>query len=104
MSEAELLAAVLEAAAILGWRCFHARPARTAHGWRTAGQGNGAAGFPDLILVRRGRVLAVELKAAKGRLSDAQELWLAAFEQAGVETRVWRPDDWLAGVVDRVLR
>lgn len=105
MSENELLEAVLEMAALLGWRCYHARPARTASGWRTAAQGNGAAGFPDLVLVRNGCLWFVELKAEKGRVGPAQELWLDALKFVpGVRVDVWRPDDWRSGRVEAVLR
>lgn len=40
------------------------------------------AGFPDLILVRRGRVVACELKADRGQLTDQQHDWLRALAAA----------------------
>jgi hypothetical protein len=92
--------AVLELAMRLGWRTFHARKAQNARGdWRTPVAGHGA-GFPDLVLVRGGRVLFVELKADRGRLSPAQASWgnaleMAAWEAPGVVRYfVWRPRDW----------
>ena len=98
-SEAELLAALGEAAKARGWRVMHQRPARTAHGWRTALQGD--PGWPDLVLLRRAngetqaRLLCWELKAAKGRVSDAQDTWLLLLEQVpGVECAVIRPADY----------
>lgn len=56
-------------------------------------------GFPDLVMVKRGYpVLFAELKARTGKLSPAQQEWLAALRSTprdrGVETYVWRPDDW----------
>jgi len=83
---------VIELARLLGWRVAHFRPAKTARGWRTPVQADGA-GFPDLTLVRGGRLVFVELKSGRGRLSDAQRGWLTALQAAGVETYVARPAD-----------
>lgn len=82
---------VIRLAQTLGWKVAHFRPAKTAQGWRTAVAADGA-GFPDLVLVRD-RVLFVELKNEKGRMSEQQLEWKAALEVAGVEAYVWRPDD-----------
>ena len=86
---------------MLGWKRAHFRPARTAHGWRTPVAADGA-GFPDLILVRGDRLLAAELKTESGTLTPAQSEWLEALAAAGMETFVWRPDDWDA--IAKVLR
>ena len=67
MTETELLTNVLELSTLLGWRTAHFRPAMTSHGWRTAVSGDGK-GFPDLVLVS-GRVLFVELKGARGKVT-----------------------------------
>lgn len=92
-TEAGFTAAVLDLAKLHGWRSAHFRPAMTAHGWRTPVQGDGK-GFPDLVLVRGPRIIFAELKAAKGRLSDEQEAWLADLRGTPAEVYVWRPDDW----------
>lgn len=83
-TEAEMTRAVLDAARFTGWRVAHFRPARTAHGWRTAVEGDGA-GFPDLVMVheRAGLVWWVELKAKRGRMTDEQEAWRDALVAAG---------------------
>ena len=74
-TEAQFQEAVVELAHLYGWRVAHFRAARTAHGgWRTPVAADGA-GFVDLILVRD-RVLFVELKAEKGRLTVPQQEWL----------------------------
>ena len=91
VSEAIWQRDVIDLARTLGWRCAHFRAARTKHGWATPVAADGK-GFPDLILVRD-RVIAAELKAAKGRTSVEQDAWLAAFTAAGIESYVWRPDD-----------
>jgi len=92
-NEAGFTAAVLALARLRGWRCAHFRPARTLRGWRTAVAGDGV-GFPDLLLVRAERLVVAELKVGRGQPTADQERWLAAFQAAGVEVYVWRPDQW----------
>lgn len=104
MTETELQSVVLELLDILGWRAMHVRPARTARGWRTPLQGPTAVGFPDILAVRRGRVIAVELKSERGVPSADQKLWLEDLAKAGIETFVWRPGDWTSGTIEAVLR
>lgn len=74
MTESELQTAIIEAAQLYGWRVAHFRPALTSKGWRTPVQGD--AGFPDLCLARNGRVLFLELKSEKGRVTPDQDAWL----------------------------
>jgi hypothetical protein len=54
------------------------------------------------VLVRD-RVVFAELKAARGVVSAAQSEWAQALTGAGVEVYLWRPDDWTAGRIDKVL-
>jgi hypothetical protein len=98
--ERDFQSAVIEAARALGWTVAHFRPARTGHGWRTPVQADGK-GFPDLCLVRD-RVLFVELKRDKGKLTREQAAWVTKLRWAGAEVYVWRPDDWEDAV--RVLK
>jgi hypothetical protein len=86
---------------LFGWRTLHVRPARTDRGWRTPLQGDGQ-GWPDVFAVRGTRAVAAELKSERGRLGPGQADWLAALEQAGVETYTWRPGNWPE--VEQVLR
>ena len=78
----------------LGWECMHLRPARTLKGWRTPVQGSLGKGWPDLILIRVPRIIAAELKSARGKVSDEQAHVLAQLRLSGVEVHVWRPADW----------
>ena len=88
VTEAEMADTLRDACRWTGWRCAHFRPARTAHGWRTAVQGDGK-GFPDWVLVHdRGGVLFVELKTVRGKLSPSQEAWGEALIRAGAIYRV----------------
>lgn len=81
MTEAVLLANVVEACRWLGLRCYHTHDSRRS-----------VAGFPDLVIVGR-RVAFVELKA-NSRISRAQQAWLDALGAAGQWVYVWRPEHW----------
>ena len=108
MTESEFQRQVIQLAVLCGWRVHHVRPARVrVRGrdvYRTPVQGH--KGFPDLVLARRGRVIAAELKAGRGQLSEDQVLWRDAMsggqsaEYAG--WKLWRPEDWAD--IERILR
>lgn len=103
MGESDLLKCVLSLAKLYGWRSFHARPAMTAKGYRTAVQGDGK-GFPDLILTKPGTgIFAVELKSDKGSTTPAQREWLDWFYRSGAHIAVWKPSDWADGSILRTL-
>lgn len=91
---------VIELAHLHGWRVA---------GFRTARQGKedryvtpvvaDGKGFFDLVLMRRGTVLFVELKTVGDYLKPDQKKWNALAEMAaerniGVYVRVWYPYDW----------
>ena len=98
ITEAAWQEQVIQIAQLRGWMVAHFRPAQNSRGeWRTAVAADGA-GFPDLVLARRGIVFFVELKRQTGRVTDAQASWLT---ELGANTYVWRPSDW--PTVQRVL-
>jgi hypothetical protein len=103
MSEDDLLRCVLDLAKLYGWRSFHARPAMTAMGYRTAVSGDGR-GFPDLIMLKDADLLVVELKVDGKRPTREQEDWLEAFYPIALDATVWRPADWHDGTILRVLK
>jgi hypothetical protein len=108
VSERELQDAVIEAARVLGWRCAHFRPAKTAQGWRTAVQGDGV-GYPDLTMTRNGFLIFAELKSQKGPLGPSQNEWLDAltavsYAEDRVHTFLWRPAHWLDGTIVDILK
>lgn len=43
----------------------------------------GQVGSPDIFAIKDGRSIGIEVKAPKGRLSEAQEEWQKRFESAG---------------------
>lgn len=56
------------------------------------GAGYGRAGVPDFIVCHRGKFVAIECKAGKGRLTTLQVRELAAIAGAGGHTFVIRED------------
>jgi hypothetical protein len=92
VSEKQFMASVVELARWCGWLIFHPFDSRRS-----------TAGFPDLTLVRDGRLLFCELKSERGRVSADQQQWLDALQLAGCDVVVWRPDDWPA-IVEALRR
>lgn len=86
-TEAEFQAQVLQLAALYGWRHLHVRKSvgRRAggRGWQTT---TNIDGWPDLLLwhVGQQRRLAVELKAKRGKPTDAQLAVLAELQASGM--------------------
>lgn len=81
---------VRQLATLLGYkRAYHTHDSRKSD-----------TGFPDLVLVRD-RIIYLELKREKGRLTDTQREWVTALHQAGGEVYVVRPHnfDALAAVL-----
>jgi hypothetical protein len=103
VTEAQLQQAVIELARLLGYRVAHFRPAKTERGWRTPVEADGK-GFPDLVLAKPNRLVFVELKAAKGKVSDEQKDWLATLGSTGAEAYIFRPEGWSSGAIEKCLR
>jgi hypothetical protein len=89
LTEAEFQGMIVERARVRGWLVYHVYDSRRS-----------SAGFPDLVMVRAGKLVLAEVKTAKGRLSPAQAAWFAALsaveDQPRVTVAVWRPEDWSA--------
>ena len=102
LSEADLQQSVVQMAHLYGWLVHHGRPARTTNGWCTPITGD--TGFPDLVLVREGRIIFCELKSARGRISPQQKRWLKQLsDNYLVKAVVWRPRDWFSGEIAETL-
>lgn len=66
-----------------GWRFFHPF-------WMQRSE----PGWPDCFMLRGERVVVAELKTERGKVTPAQEEWLAAFRKIpAIEVYVWRPSD-----------
>lgn len=83
LTEKDLQSLVLDVARVAGYRHYHTHDSRRS-----------PHGFPDLVLVGRGRIMFVELKSEAGKLSDQQQRWIEDLQAAGAEVYVWRPRDW----------
>ena len=68
----------------LGWRVTHTRV------------GNGSDnGFPDVTMVKGGRLIFAELKFGKGKTMSVQDDWLSDLVMvSGAECYLWYPEDW----------
>lgn len=85
-SEAGFQLAVCDLLDLHGWLWWHDNFSR----WNKRG-------LPDLLALRGPRMLALELKTAKGRETPEQLGWLDALSQIpGVEARIIRPADFEA--------
>jgi hypothetical protein len=91
VSEKDFQAAVLRLAKRNGWLAYHTHDSRKS-----------AAGFPDLTLVRSGRILFAELKTTSGKTTADQDTWLEEIRSATVPAYLWRPADWAE--IEKVLR
>ncbi len=79
LSEREWMAQGVQLAKTMGWKRYHTyRSDRSEPGW------------PDDALVRD-RLILIEWKTEKGKLSDAQKEWILALLNAQVEVYVCRP-------------
>lgn len=83
ITEKAFQAQVVTLARALGWRTYH-----THFSFRSD------TGYPDLTLVKPGRLIFAELKTEKGKATAHQEEWLEALREAGAEAFLWRPSDW----------
>ena len=91
MKESTWQAKVVAYARKQGWRVYY-----------TANSRGSPAGFPDLTLVRRERLVYAELKTQTGKLRPEQHEWLEALEATAAEVYVWRPAH--IGVMQECLR
>lgn len=91
VSERDFQRSVIELAKTLGWKVGHFHDSRRQVRPNVFVGDKDAAGFPDLVLIRRDRLLFAELKTERGKLSPKQLEWLGLLELAEQWTYVWRP-------------
>ena len=102
VTEKDWQSQVTDALKLFGWRWVHFR---TSIGYKRRYQTaqDGDKGWVDIVAVRRGRMLLIELKSASGRLTDDQKAWRDELKEvAGVGYYMWRPSD--SDVMMAVLR
>jgi hypothetical protein len=85
ITEARFQKQILEAALLAGWVFAY-------HPWLSV---KSAPGWPDVTLVKPGRMLMFEVKSEKGRLTTTQAAWLEVLNTVpGITARCVRPSDW----------
>ena len=83
VTEKQFQGQIQELAKMFGWLYYHT--------WRSI---HSPAGFPDCVMVRKGRVIFAELKSEKGKVSPIQQEWLDALEESPIEVYLWKPDQF----------
>lgn len=93
LNEKEFQAQVIEAAHLAGFVVAHFHPLRTKYGWKTPAAADGA-GFPDLVMYGRGKVMFRELKKDRNSYPSVdQKAWLEGLAANGGDAAIWRPRD-----------
>lgn len=87
LSERDFTSQIRDVARTFGYLRYHAWLAK-----------HSPAGFPDEVLVRPPRIVFAELKAEKGKVSQAQMDWLDQLAACGLEVYLWRP-----GMLDEII-
>lgn len=94
MSEAEFQRIILTLFRTYGWTVAHfgntVKYVRRGNSYKVIPDKN-AAGFPDIVATRKGRLIFAELKREDGIVSKSQQTWLDALALTGAEVFVWRP-------------
>ena len=81
LTEKQFEAQVKDLAKMFGWRYYHPFLSK----WSERG-------WPDVVLLRDGRLILAELKSEKGKLTEHQARWLWALRKVpGIRVYVWRP-------------
>lgn len=84
MREKDWQQTILDAARYLGWTVIHHYDSRRS-----------TPGFPDIIAIKPPRMLAIECKTERGKVTPAQQQWLDVLAGVpGVTAMVARPSDW----------
>ena len=91
MTEAEWQKQVLKSAHTLGWQSMHI--GRTGKHQAVGAKGTLGTGWPDLVLVKGGRIIFAELKGPDGVTTPEQKQVLSLLSNVG-ECHIWRPSDF----------
>ena len=84
MKEKEFLQQIRDLARAYGWLEYHPYDSRKS-----------TPGFPDLTMVRDGRLIFAELKVGSKGLTEPQIQWIAELDEVkGCEVYIWRPEDY----------
>jgi hypothetical protein len=92
MTESEWQQQVLAAALRLGWQTMHI--GRTGKHQAVGAKGTLGIGWPDVTLVKGGRIIFAELKAQDGVLTPNQNGVFQHLSKTSAECYIWRPSDF----------
>jgi len=101
ISEKEFTRTLIEYAEWRGWLVYHVFEQK--HYAKRSSRG-----FPDLVMVKNGKLIFAELKSETGKLTEHQEKWRQELKEVcyqswhddamrpkfPVEFFVWKPSDW----------
>ena len=94
LTEAQFQKQVTDLAERLGWSWLHIERMGDVSGrWRTPVSGPLGTGWPDLVLIRRDKLIFAELKAQKGQLTPPQRTVMMELVKVA-PYYVWRPSDF----------
>jgi VRR-NUC domain len=82
---------VTDYAELMGW-----------HWWHTLRSEGSPKGWPDLVLIRRPRIVFVELKGQRTPVTADQQACIDDLRACGQEAWIFRPSDWEK--IERILR
>lgn len=92
VTHAELQASIIQLATLKGYEHFHnLHPEGSDPGW------------PDLVLCKPPRLIFLELKTERGKLTEAQRGWLLRLKACNQECYLLRPTDWSGGFIERLF-
>lgn len=89
ISERDWQSHVIKIAEVKGWKYYHPPDNRPVNGRIQ----KVVSGFPDLCLVKNGKMIFAELKREKGIVSPEQQAWIMAIKACGIDVYIWRPSD-----------
>jgi hypothetical protein len=82
---------VVKYAKLMGWSCWYVTDSR-----------HSPAGWPDLVMTRRPRVVFAELKSERGKLTADQRACIDELRACGQEAYIFRPSHWES--IEKLLR
>ena len=94
VTEKEFESQIKDMAKLFGWLYYHT--------WRSI---HSPAGFPDVVMARPPRIIFVELKSFKGKVSGKQSEWLETLGQCpNVEVFLWRAEEESIEEIAEILK
>lgn len=94
MTETAYQAQIVDLADKRRWVAMHVHRSHVGDGIVITTTGLDGTGWPDLVLFRPPRCVAIEVKKELGKPTPEQLAWLDILAACGFETLVARPSNW----------